>query len=66
MNPRAQGSFHACEENGISVKVPPEVRAGFLRVDEAYLAPLAHQISQDAQERPVVDIQVLDVGRTDP
>lgn len=62
----AEGPLQAGEEHRIAVEVLPEVRTGFLRMDQPYLLALADQVGQDAQEGPLVHVEVLDIGRADP
>lgn len=66
MYPRAEDALKAGEENGISVEVLAKVRSRLLGVDKPDFPALRYQVRQDTQERPVTDIQILDIRRPDP
>lgn len=44
------------------VKVLPEVRSGFLGVNQTNFLALLNQVGQQSQERPFLHIEVLDVA----
>ena len=66
MDPRTQCPLQSSKEDRVPVEVFPEVWAKFLCMDEPHFPALRYQVRKDAQERPVADIQVLDVRRPNP
>ena len=66
MHAGAEHAFQPGEKDRIPVEILTEVGPRFLGVDKTNFAALRDQIGQQTQERPVADIEVLDVGRTDP
>ena len=66
MDAGAQRPLQPREEHGVAVELLAEVRTRLLRVDQADLPAFGDQVGDEAQEGPVADIQVLDVGRADP
>lgn len=66
MNTGTKHTLKPGKKDRIPVEILTEVGPRFLGVDKTNFAALRDQIGQQTQERPVADIEVLDVGRTDP
>ena len=59
---RAEQAFQTCEEYRVAVEIFAEVRPRLLGMDEAHVTTFAHEVGQHAEEGPLADIEVLDVG----
>ena len=70
MHPWAKHPLQPIIQNRESVKVLPEVWPRFLGMNKSYLHSFLNQLGQHLQERllalPILDIQILDVCRTNP
>ena len=66
VNAGAQGTLQTGKQDRVVVKVLPEVRAGLFGVNQPYFLAFLDQVGQQAQERPFLHIEVLDVGRANP
>ena len=62
MHARAEQAFQTCEEYRVAVEIFTEVRPRLLGMDETHVTTLAHEVGQHAEERPLADIEILDVG----
>ena len=66
MNARTQCSFQAGKQYRVMVKVFPEVRSRLLGMNQTNLLAFLDEIGQQAQERPLLHIEVFDIGRANP
>ena len=66
MDTRTQRPLQSGEQHRIAVEILPEIRPRLLGMDQPHLPALLDQVRDQPQERPLVNIQILDVGRPDP